>query len=266
MRTVAVLLLVTGAAAADKPPATPDPDKDDSRLVARPAPTNTALNDSLDPTKGDAVDWRAFDLGGKPGLATVTLNWDAPTAQLSFDLQDAMGVRTCESPTRQGLQTSLKALCKVDAPGPHYLAVRSLAGATVYSLRVKWDGPSSAPDAGTPQPAPTDGGLAPPIAPGTIPDDANHPRGRVVSSFRDEGVIILYLDRGTAAGLKVGMWGTLLDGASGDKQLEGGDFLVTKVIDATHAVAQAKNLVRVGKNSRFGIDLVGDVPHPPSVQ
>ncbi|MSP60309.1 MAG: hypothetical protein EXR72_08205 [Myxococcales bacterium] len=94
-----------------------------------------------------------------------------------------------------------------------------------------------------------------------VAGDPDHPRCKVVQSFRDDadGRMTLYLDRGAGAGIKVGTLGTLLTGKEGDVPLDGGEFKVVKVVDAQKSIAKS-SISAVGKNTRARIDLV---PLPP---
>jgi hypothetical protein len=105
-----------------------------------------------------------------------------------------------------------------------------------------------------PPPAPTP---TPPA--NTIPDDELHPRAKIIQSFRDDdGQLKLYIDRGSAANIKAGMHGVLLEGPEGDKPVEGSDFVITKVIDENHSVGKSKAIRKLGKNTRCVIKVVAD--------
>jgi hypothetical protein len=66
--------------------------------------------------------------------------------------------------------------------------------------------------------------------------------------------MILFLDRGSDAGFRVGMNGTLLNGKDGDAPMDGGGFKITKVIDKQKAVAKGE-MSSVGKNNRARVDI-----------
>ena len=57
-----------------------------------------------------------------------------------------------------------------------------------------------------------------------------------MNSYREGADLILYLDRGSAAGVKSGMTGFML--GEGDKPVDGGTIKITKVVDATKCIAK----------------------------
>jgi hypothetical protein len=66
--------------------------------------------------------------------------------------------------------------------------------------------------------------------------------------------MVLYLDQGGAAGIKPGMTGAVLDGADGDKPLDGGSFTISQVVDKSKSIARSP-LAKLGKNKRVVINL-----------
>lgn len=261
-----------------------DPDGDGSRAAAKEAKVNEPLTDNLDPKKNDSVDWRVFDLQGRAGLATAQLNWDEANADLAVDVYDAFGTQLATSPPK-GPSTSKRATVRIEQPGRYYVKVSSLKGASDYTVALRFGEPgfagspvrpppppppavaaaggsqipNPAAPGGSPPPA---GGAAPPAgaagapAAGAAPpaDDPLHPRGKIVSSFLEDGKVVLYIDKGSAASVSVGMTGFILEGKEGDNRLAGGDFKIVKVIDATRSVAHTT--AKVGKNNRCVINLV----------
>jgi hypothetical protein len=101
------------------------------------------------------------------------------------------------------------------------------------------------------------GAAQPPAGPNyPVAGDPKHPRCKVVQSVRDDdGSLLLFLDRGSDAGFRVGGKGTLLQGKDGDIPLDGGEFTITKVIDKQKSVAKCY-VSSVGKNNRARVDLV----------
>lgn len=91
-------------------------------------------------------------------------------------------------------------------------------------------------------------------------NDPNHPRGKVVSSYRDDdGALALYINRGSASKIKVGQTGHVLLGQDGDRALDGGEFKISRVVDATKSVGHmpSNGPNRLGaKNNRCVIHLV----------
>lgn len=72
--------------------------------------------------------------------------------------------------------------------------------------------------------------------------------GRIVSFEKKGGMLLVLLDKGSNAGIKVGQHGAVLEGKSGREPLEGGDFQVREVTESTCVVeARVRSL---GKNRR----------------
>ena len=82
-----------------------------------------------------------------------------------------------------------------------------------------------------------------------------HPRGKIVQSYRENNQLVLYIDKGSAAGVKAGMTGNILLGPDGDITLDGGSLRVTRVVDQTKCVASS-SIGKVGKNNRCVVHLV----------
>jgi hypothetical protein len=79
-------------------------------------------------------------------------------------------------------------------------------------------------------------------------------QGRVVSFYREGGTSVLHIDKGTAAGVKVGNTGTILDGPTGANALEGGSFRITEVIDDSKCIGKTA-LHSIGHNTRVSINV-----------
>jgi hypothetical protein len=78
-------------------------------------------------------------------------------------------------------------------------------------------------------------------------------QGRIVSSYRQGSTLVLHLDKGSGANVKVGQAGTILEGPSGETALDGGSFVVTEVIDEARSIAKS-SLHSVGHNTRVAIN------------
>lgn len=248
-----------------------DADGDGTRLTAKEAKVNEAITDDVD-AKTDAADWRVFDLAGKPGFLTVELHWDEASADLSVDVYNSFGENVASSPKGPG--TGRKVLTQVDQPGKYYVRITANKGASVYTFMAKWaGGGGAAPSAPAPTPPPVAGGQIPnpavpggapgapgaPAAPGGAPvpaaDDPMHPRAKILQSYREGSDLVLYIDKGSASNIKAGMTGIILEGADGDKPLDGGTFRITKVVDSTKSIGKA-TVSKIGKNTRCVINLV----------
>jgi hypothetical protein len=93
------------------------------------------------------------------------------------------------------------------------------------------------------------------------PREPREPKGsgetiqaRVVSSYREGANLMMYIDKGSAAGIRPGDSGTVLSGSGGEDPLDGGNFRITKVIDANKSIGMA-SLRSLGKNNRVAITL-----------
>ena len=73
-----------------------------------------------------------------------------------------------------------------------------------------------------------------------------------MQSYKEGGGIVLHLDKGSAAGLKVGSFGTVLEGPSGETALTNGDFRITQVVDENRSIAKC-SLKSIGRNTRVAI-------------
>jgi hypothetical protein len=271
-----------------------DPDKDSERDIAKEAKVGETLNDRIGKAPKDLVDWKKYQLDGTAAAkVTLTLRWDDPKADLNVELFDSLGENKGASPPKaktpkkeivQRIDPGLYYVKISMAPG-------STQG-TIYSFQLKWAGaPAAAPAAAAaaapancvqpscggpgapacppPGTAPNCGAAGQPVccgsaaaaaaaaAPPAYPtaDNPKHPRAHVVQSYRDDdGKMVLFLDRGSDAGFKVGQKGTLLLGKEGDTPLDGGGFTIIQVIDKQKAKAKSE-VSSVGKNNRARIDL-----------
>lgn len=268
-----------------------DPDSDGKRSQAKEAKPNEPITDNLDPPKGDAVDWRYFDLGGKAGRLVVEIHWDDESAILNLDVFDSLGANIATSAGKEGVQ-ALRTISQIDQPQRIYVKVAAAKGSTDYTFVVKWAGGPAAVAGGggggggnvpppspppPPPPAPVNGGgggqvpnpiannAGPPPVGGMPPavgagpvappaDDPTHPRAKIVQSYREGSDLILYLDKGSASQIKSGMTGAILEGDT-EKLLDGGLIRISKVVDATHSIAKA-SITKVGKNTKVVINLV----------
>jgi hypothetical protein len=237
-----------------------DPDNDGLRSQAKESKANEPITDEIDPMKNDKADWKMFPLEGKPGMVTVQIHWDDPAADLAIDLYDAMGANIAASPPR-GNQPAKRLLARIDETGNYYVKVSSVKGSSVYTVMAKWAGPSgggSKHAAAAPAPAAggsSGGAAAPAGAGGAAAADPDHPRARILQSYRDDdGQMVLYIDKGSAAGVRGGMSGFILEGGDGDNPLAGGEFKIFQVVGPGKSIAHS-SVAKVGKNTRCVINL-----------
>jgi len=268
MRRAIALLLVVGGCH-PQPKETPlDPDRDSGpdgkRSGAQAIAVNRPATDDINFAKGDATDWKMVELRGKPGLLDVRLKWDNPNADVRVDVYNAMGDLIASSP---GLQPgSTEKRVTIDAqPGTWFLKIYGTRpeDATVYSIEAQWQSEvteaitsttpeTKPPDTKPPETTPTDPSTATttttPPTPATD-DDAGGVEGRIVTAYREGSLLVLHLDKGTAAGVKVGTGGFVLDGPSGAAHLDGGEFTVSQVVDESRSIAKTR-LRSIGRNTR----------------
>ena len=247
-------------------------DDDGDRLKAKPAPINAPLDDSLNFKKGDKVDWRKVELKGKPGVATIELHWDNEAANIDVDVFDKFGTLIGKNPPRLEGQQVKKILVQIDDPAIYYVRVQAATAKdeSIYTLAIKWKGPGGAPKEDAPPPAATPAPVAGPTptpAPATPATPATPPPpvplaqdptkllAKIVQGFREGSATQLYIDKGTANGVKAGMSGSILEGPEGDKLLEGGTFSINKVLDGKKSVASTNFSKPLGKNNRVVINL-----------
>jgi|GEM_PF-1907922 len=247
-------------------------DDDGDRLKAKAAAINVPLDDSVNFKKGDKVDWRKVQLSGKPGVATIELHWDNEAANVDVDVFDKFGTLIGKNPPRLEGQQVKKILVQIDDPAIYYIRVQATTAKdeSIYTLAIKWKGPGGAPKedpVATPAPAPAPApapGTAPAPAPGTpatppppvpLASDPTKLLAKIVQGFREGAAMQLYIDKGSANGVKAGMTGSILEGAEGDKLLEGGTFSINKVLDGKKAVASTNFSKPLGKNNRVVINL-----------
>src|SRR5262249_53450047 len=122
------------------------------------------------------------------------------------------------------------------SPGVYFIRVSAprAEDASVYTVVAEWGVGATPPvakgEGAPPPPPPTETPPSETPPPESAPDDENGVEGRIVSSYREGAALVLHLDKGTAAGIKVGTGGFVLDGPSGQSHLDGGGFTVTQVV------------------------------------
>ena len=85
----------------------------------------------------------------------------------------------------------------------------------------------------------------PPIPAGAI-------TGNIVQSFQeDDGKTYVYLDKGSAAKLRLNMKGTILLGKEGGQPMDGGSITIVKILGESQAKAVLDNGRSPGRNTRF---------------
>jgi hypothetical protein len=259
---IACALLATGCA--KKPPVAPqaiDPDAnsgaDAKRTGAVAIPVNQAVTDEVNFDRQDQTDWKSIDLKGRAGILSVELHWDNANSDMSVDVFDALGVQIGASPDAAAGTQLKKVAVNIEAPGIYYLRVRApkAKDGSVYNLIAKWDGaPVEVAEKEEPK---ARAHSAKPHAPKTKKwNGEGGVQGRIVSSYHEAGALILHLDKGSSANIKVGQVGTILEGPSGETPLDGGSFVVTQVIDEARSIGKC-SLHSIGHNTRVAINTGG---------
>jgi hypothetical protein len=234
---------------------------DGKRVGARSIRPNTPVNDDVNYQGQDQTDWFSVQLTGHTGVLTTELSWSNETSDLMVDVFDEWGTQLSASPPRSAGVRNKKLLAQIDKPGTYFLRVTApnKTDGSAYSLVAKWDVPPEPVAQTEPEPP------APPPVEKKKKREPREPRperekssdtvqGRVVSAYRDGDSLTLHIDKGSAAGVKPGMKGTVLSGASGEDALDGGEFSITQVLDANKSLAKT-SLRSIGKNTRVVITL-----------
>jgi hypothetical protein len=279
MRRLFVIALVTVAACGPKSgsklPANFDADArsgpDGKRSTAQRIDINKPHTDEVNFAQQDRTDWYVVELKGKPQqpVLTTVINWDNVNSDVNVDVFDAFGAQISASPVRNKGEKSKTLYTPIPQPGTYYIRVTAptKADATVYTMEAQWQEPTAVAVA-PPPPPPSDQPAPPPSEPVEKPHHhASHeprephekPSGEtiqalVVSSFRQGGSLMMYIDKGSAAGIKPGDSGVVLEGSGGEDPVDGGQFRVVKVIDANKCVGSA-SLHSLGRNNRVAITL-----------
>jgi hypothetical protein len=231
---------------------------DGKRAGARVIRPNTPVSDEVSYQLQDRTDWYAVRLDGHTGLLTTELSWNVETSDLMVDVFDEWGVQLSASPPRSAGVRSKRLLAQIDKPGTYFLRVTApgKTDGSPYTLIAKWDMPPEPVAQTEPEPpAPVEKKKRrEPRVVEPHERSSDSVQGRVVSAYRDGDSLTLHIDKGSAAGVKPGMKGTVLLGASGEEALEGGEFSITQVLDANKSLARS-SLRSIGKNTRVVITL-----------
>lgn len=239
---------------------------DGKRSGARALALSTPVTDDVNFAGGDMTDWYQVQLNGKGTVLTTFIHWDSDASDVMIDVFDEFGKQISASPVRNKGAKQKTLLTPIDKAGTYYVRVTapSKVDATVYTMEAKYDAPLEAPPqpvaVKTTEPAP-DPTPPPPRPRHREPREPREPRGsgetvqgRIVSAYRDGAGLTLHLDKGSAAGVKPGMKGTVLQGGVGEDALEGGEFKIVQVLADNKSVAKS-SLRSIGKNTRVLISL-----------
>lgn len=264
---LAAALLLAGCPPPPQAPKPIDPDgksgPDATREGAMPLDPGKVYTDSVDTKQGDQTDWKSVAIGARGTLA-VSLDWANPQADITIDAFDPFGTQIAKSPINDG--TSKKRLVvQITEPGIYYLRLQSVNADQPSAYNIQVEGgqqplmtmptPDEPPPEEKPKhvapkkhrPAP-----APKARRGGRPEDGV--QGRIVSAHREGDSTVLYLDKGSAAGVAVGQNGWVLDGPAGATPVDGGSFTITEVVDAHRSIAKSP-IHSIGRNNRISINI-----------
>jgi Bacterial pre-peptidase C-terminal domain len=239
---------------------------DQKRSSAQKLDVNRPRTDEVSYANQDRTDWYEVELKGKSGVLTTLINWDNASSDVNIDVFDAFGAQIAASPVRGKGEKQKKLFTQIDKPGTYFIRVTAptRADGTVYTMEAQWEEPAAV--AVTPQPpAPQPEPLAEerPTKRTHVPREPREPKerpagetiqARVVSAYREGAALMMYIDKGSAAGIRPGDAGVVLQGSGGEDPLDGGNFKIVKVIDANKCVGSA-SLRSLGKNNRVAITL-----------
>ncbi|MEO6955001.1 MAG: hypothetical protein ABI321_24590 [Polyangia bacterium] len=234
--------------------------EDAKRSGANVLRVNKSRTDEVSFANQDKTDWFVTTLKGEPGVLNAEVHWDNAKSDLMVDVFDEFGKQLSASPTRSPGSTQKQLLTSIDHVGIYYIRVTAPkpTDGSVYTLEAKWDEPAEIVQPIAP--------IQPPIAPiprPKHPHEEHEPKerpvaasetiqGHIVNAYREAGQLVIHLDKGSAAGVKAGMSGTVLMGPSGEDPLPGGTFKVVQVLDEHKSVARCSPL-SIGKNTRVAI-------------
>jgi hypothetical protein len=239
---------------------------DSKRSSAQKLDLNRPHTDEISYANQDKTDWYVVELKGQPGVLTTLINWDNVGSDVNIDVFDAFGAQIAASPVRGKGEKQKKLFTQIDKAGTYYIRVTAptKTDGTVYTMEAQWQEPTAVavappPPREEPAPPPEERPKSPKHGPREPREPREKPAGesieaRVVSSFREGGSLMMYIDKGSAAGIKQGDSGMVLQGSGGEDPLDGGTFRVVKVIDANKCVGAA-SLHSLGRNNRVAITL-----------
>ncbi len=237
---------------------------DGKRSGAQTLPLNRSKTDEVSYTNQDRTDWYVVTLKGQPNILAIELHWDNVKSDLMVDVFDEFGKQLSASPSRAPGATQKTLLTQIDRPNTYYIRVSSPRpeDGTVYTLEAKWD---ATPEVVPVEPPPVREPREPrpkreprePREPRETPPPKEKPpevtiQAHIVSAYRESGQLTLHIDKGSSAGVKVGMSGIVLAGPSGEEALSGGSFKIVQVVSEHNSIAKG-SILTLGKNTRVAI-------------
>jgi hypothetical protein len=240
---------------------------DAKRSGAQHLEVNKPHTDEVSFVNQDRTDWYQVELKGKAGVLNTQIHWDNDNSDVRIDVFDEFGQEIAASPVRDKGAKAKKLLTQIDKVGVYFIRVTApgRSDGTVYTMEAKWDQPPPMPVVTAPPANEHPMALEEDKPKKHAPREPREPRekpaasgesvqARILNAYREGNNLIVYIDKGSSAGIRVGATGNILQGASGEDPLEGGELRVTRVIDATKSMA-ATPLRSIGKNNRVTISV-----------
>lgn len=236
----------------------PDPDTnsgvDAKRGGAKPMQINRPETDSVSWPKLQRTKWKSLEIAtpGKDNVLDCELRIDNTGADLNIDLFNSLGTQIGFTPGPA--PNKLKKLAvKLEELGTYFVRIQAAMpkDESDFSVICRWEEEAVVPDAPD---KPKRVGKKPPTEKPAKAETFEEKvekgtEGRIKTSFREGGQMVMIVDKGAAAGVHEGTEGTVLEGKSGRQPLDGGTFKIVQVIDDSTSKAQS-SVRSIGKNSR----------------
>ena len=160
-------------------------------------------------------------------MLTTIINWDNANSDVNIDVFDAFGAQIAASPVRGKGEKQKKLFTQIDKPGTYYIRVTAptKADGTVYTMEAQWQEPpavvvdAAAAAAVEEKPVveekPKHHASTPrePREPREKPAGETHPGARGVGVSARAASLMMYIDKGSAAGIHAGDSGIVLQGS-----------------------------------------------------
>lgn len=227
---------------------------DATRAGAVLVPYNTSATDRVSCPDRDRTDWKQIELKGQRSIFEVEIHWDNAESDINCDVFDSFGQQIGASPGPAPQQQSKRLAVDIPSAGVYFLRIQApkKTDASDYVLTTKWGGEVQVEAPPPPEVKPVKKPVKTVSRPKAF-DPEKGLQGRVVSVDHQGDALILYIDKGSAAGVKVGSSGTVLDGPNGANPLAGGTFSIIQVLDEKRSVAKT-SLKSIGRNIRVSIN------------
>lgn len=240
-----------------------DPDtnsgQDAKRGGARPMFVNKGETDSVSWPKLQRTKWKKLEVQN-PGVQNILdceLRIDNTGTDLDLDIFNSLGTQIGFSPGPAPNKLKKLPVQLDEVPGTYFVRMTAHGpkDESDFSVICHWEEQVIPPEPG---PKPPKGPRPPrPPKPGPDPEPVTleakiekGTEGRILQSFREGTKMVMFIDKGGAAGIRVGTEGTILEGRSGRAPLEGGSFRVVKVMDDGKCQVES-NVRSIGRNNRI---------------